>query len=42
MTLLGFVILADSIRENVHLGIDMVKKASIQTIMITGDNRDTA
>ena len=42
MTLLGFVILADEIRENVIEGIDMVKKASIQTIMITGDNKDTA
>ena len=42
MTLLGFVVLADEIRDNVHEGIKMVKKASIQTIMITGDNRDTA
>ena len=42
LTLLGFVILADEIRENVHSGIEMVKRASIQTIMITGDNRDTA
>ena len=42
LTLLGFVILADEIRENVPEGIEMVKKASIHTIMITGDNRDTA
>lgn len=42
MTLLGFVILADEIRENVYEGINMVKNASIHTIMITGDNRDTA
>ena len=42
MTLLGFVILADEIRENVVEGIEMVKMASIHTIMITGDNRDTA
>ena len=42
MTLLGFVILADEIRDNVIEGIDMVKRASIHTIMITGDNRDTA
>ena len=42
MTLLGFVILADEIRDNVIEGIEMVKKASIQTIMITGDNKDTA
>jgi calcium-translocating P-type ATPase len=42
LTLLGFVILADEIRENVYEGIKMVKKASIHTIMITGDNKDTA
>jgi len=42
LTLLGFVVLADEIRENVQEGIEMVKKASIQTIMITGDNKDTA
>ena len=42
MTLLGFVILADEIRDNVIDGIEIVKKASIQTIMITGDNKDTA
>jgi calcium-translocating P-type ATPase len=42
LTLLGFVVLADEIRENVLEGIEMVKRASIQTIMITGDNKDTA
>ena len=42
LTLLGFVVLADEIRENVSLGIEMVNKASIQTIMITGDNKETA
>ena len=42
MTLLGFVVLADEVRENVLEGIKMVKRASIQTIMITGDNRETA
>ena len=42
MTLLGFVILADEIRDNVYQGIDMVKRATIQTIMVTGDNKDTA
>lgn len=42
LTLLGFVILADEVRENVHSGIELVKSASIHTIMITGDNRDTA
>ena len=42
MTLLGFILLADEIRESVKEGIDLVKKASIQTIMITGDNKETA
>lgn len=42
ITLLGFIVLADSIRENVLEGISLVKSASIQTIMITGDNKETA
>ena len=42
MTLLGFIILADDIRDNVKEGIELVKKASIQVIMITGDNKETA
>lgn len=42
ITLLGFIVLADSIRENVLEGISLVKAASIQTIMITGDNKETA
>ena len=42
ITLLGFIVLADSIRENVLEGINLVKSASIQTVMITGDNKETA
>ena len=42
MTLLGFVLLGDMVRERVPEGIDLVKKAGIQTIMITGDNKETA
>lgn len=42
ITLLGFIVLADSIRENVLEGINLVKSVSIQTIMITGDNKETA
>ncbi len=42
MTLLGFIILKDDVRENVCEGVDLVKKAGIQTIMITGDNKETA
>ena len=42
MSLLGFVMLNDEIRENVIEGIKLVKNAFIQTVMITGDNRETA
>ena len=42
MTLVGFVILKDEVRENVKEGIRLVDEASIHTIMITGDNRETA
>ena len=42
MTLLGFVLLKDEVRENVKEGINLVKEAGIQTIMITGDNKETA
>lgn len=42
MSLLGFIVLADEIRENVYKGIDLVNRAGIQTIMITGDNKETA
>ena len=42
MTLLGFILLKDNIRENVYKGMELVKKAGIQTIMITGDNKETA
>lgn len=42
MSLLGFIVLADEIRENVHKGINLVNRAGIQTIMITGDNKETA
>lgn len=42
MTLIGFIMLKDEVRENVVEGIDLVKRAGIQTIMITGDNKETA
>ena len=42
MTLVGFIILKDTIRDNVDIGIDLVRHAGIQTIMITGDNKETA
>ena len=42
MILLGFIMLKDEIRENVKEGMELVKRASIQTVMITGDNKETA
>ncbi len=42
MSLLGFVLLKDEVRENVIQGINLVKQAGIHTIMITGDNKETA
>ena len=40
--LLGFAYLKDEIREEAIKGIELVKNAGIDTIMITGDNKDTA
>ena len=42
MTLLGFIMLRDEIRETVRDGVNLVNKAGIQTVMITGDNTLTA
>ena len=42
MTLLGFVLLKDEVRDNVCEGMELVKRAGIQTVMITGDNKETA
>ena len=42
MTLLGFIVLRDKVRDGVIEGINLVDKAYIQTIMITGDNKETA
>ena len=41
-TLLGFMMLKDEIRIEASKGIDLVKKAGIHTVMITGDNKNTA
>ena len=40
--LLGFAYIKDEIREEAKEGIKLVKDAGIRTIMITGDNKDTA
>ena len=42
LTLLGFIILKDEIRKEAIDGIKLVKKAGIQTVMVTGDNKNTA
>ena len=38
----GFILIKDEIREEAVTGIDLVKKAGIQIVMITGDNPLTA
>ena len=42
LTLVGFVLIKDEIRKEAYEGIDLVKQASIQTVMVTGDNKLTA
>ena len=42
LILVGFVIIKDNVREDAIRGVELVKKAGINTIMITGDNLDTA
>lgn len=42
LCLVGLLIIKDDIRPNVVEGIELVKKAHINTIMITGDNLNTA
>lgn len=42
MELVGFVMFMDNIRDKAKEGIELVKEAGIQTVMITGDNKETA
>ena len=42
LTLIGFIFMKDEVRKEAIEGIELVKKAGIQTVMITGDNKDTA
>ncbi len=42
ITLVGFVLIKDEVRKEAITGIELVKNAHIQTVMITGDNKDTA
>ena len=42
LTLVGIVIIKDEVRKEAIEGIKMTKSAGIKTVMITGDNKDTA
>lgn len=42
LTLVGIVCIKDDIRKEAITGIELVKEAGIQTVMLTGDNKDTA
>lgn len=42
LTLVGLILLKDEIRKEAIEGVKLVKDAGIQTVMITGDNLDTA
>ena len=42
LVLVGIILIKDEIREEAIEGIKLVKNAHINTIMITGDNKDTA
>ena len=42
ITLVGFVLIKDEVRKEAITGIELVKNAHIQTVMITGDNKNTA
>ena len=42
LTLVGIVLIKDEVRKEAILGIDLVKRAHIQTVMVTGDNKGTA
>ncbi len=42
LTLIGLVGIRDSLRKEAAPAVSVVKKAGIQTVMITGDNRETA
>lgn len=42
LTFVGVVFIKDEIREEAKEGIELVRKAHIRTVMITGDNKETA
>ncbi len=42
LTLIGALYIKDDIRPEAKTGVELVKSAGIQTVMITGDNKETA
>lgn len=42
LTLVGFALIKDDVRKEAIEGLNLIDKAHIQTVMITGDNKDTA
>lgn len=42
LTLVGFALIKDDIRPEAIEGLKLINRAKIQTVMITGDNKDTA
>ena len=42
LVFLGLLFIKDEVRDDSIKGIELVKRAHIQTVMITGDNKDTA
>lgn len=42
LTLVGIILIKDEIRKEAVEGIELVKSAHIQTVMVTGDNKGTA
>lgn len=42
LTYLGLILLKDEIRKEASSGVDLIKKAGVQIVMVTGDALDTA
>ena len=42
LTFVGIIYIKDQIRKEACEGLELVTKAGVQTVMITGDNKDTA
>jgi calcium-translocating P-type ATPase len=41
-TFLAIIFIKDEVRKEACIGLDLIKKAHINTVMVTGDNEDTA